>query len=86
MAHGYESYVGAPFTNAPMCAMDADGFSLKIKSGPAYCFLVLPTLSVAHVMCTRCTCLTSHTCLTLISHLSRTCLAYPAVMHPTLPY
>ena len=26
-AHGYDSYLGAPYTNAPMCAMDADGIS-----------------------------------------------------------
>ena len=39
MAHGYESYLGAPYTNAPMCAMDSDGISQKVKSGPNYCFM-----------------------------------------------
>ena len=39
-AHGYDTYVGAPWTNAPMCEMDSDtGTSTKYKSGPKYCFL-----------------------------------------------
>lgn len=38
-AHGYQSYVGAPYTNAPMCAMDSDGLSHKFAVGPSYCFL-----------------------------------------------
>jgi hypothetical protein len=38
-AHGYESYLGAPYTNAPMCEMDSDGISQKIPSGPNYCFM-----------------------------------------------
>ena len=40
VAHGYESYVGAPWTNAPMCAMDSDGVSAKVRTGPAFCFLM----------------------------------------------
>ena len=39
IAHGYGSYLGAPWTNAPMCEMDADGYAHKLASGPAYCFL-----------------------------------------------
>ena len=40
-AHGYDTYVGAPWTNAPMCEMDSDtGTSVKYKSGPKYCFLL----------------------------------------------
>jgi arylsulfatase A-like enzyme len=40
IAHGYDTYVGAPWTNAPMCEMDSDtGTSTKYKSGPKYCFL-----------------------------------------------
>ena len=39
VAHGYDTYLGAPYTNAPMCAMDSDGISAKFKSGPTYCFL-----------------------------------------------
>jgi arylsulfatase A-like enzyme len=40
VAHGYDTYVGAPWTNAPMCEMDSDtGTSTKYKSGPKYCFL-----------------------------------------------
>ena len=39
VAHGYDTFKGAPWTNAPMCAMDSDGRSLKYKSGPKYCFL-----------------------------------------------
>lgn len=38
-AHGYTTYVGAPYTNAPMCAMDSDGVSKKFKTGPTFCFL-----------------------------------------------
>ena len=32
IAHGYDTYLGAPYTNAPMCAMDADGVSDKYRS------------------------------------------------------
>ena len=32
VAHGYDTYLGAPYTNAPMCAMDADGVSDKYRS------------------------------------------------------
>ena len=39
-AHGYESYLGAPWTNAPMCAMDSDGVSAKYATGPAFCFMM----------------------------------------------
>lgn len=39
IAHGYDSYLGAPWTNAPMCAMDGDGVSAKYATGPAFCFL-----------------------------------------------
>ena len=38
-AHGYHTYVGSPWTNAPMCAADADGFSTRHANGPAFCFL-----------------------------------------------
>lgn len=38
-AHGYDDYLGHPFTNAPMCEMNEAGVSLKIWSGPTYCFL-----------------------------------------------
>lgn len=37
--HGYQTYIGAPYTNAPMCAMDGDGFSRKVAAGPASCFM-----------------------------------------------
>ena len=39
-AHGYETYLGAPYTNAPMCAMDSDGVSQRYKSSPTFCFMV----------------------------------------------
>jgi hypothetical protein len=39
VSHGYSSYVGSPFTNAPMCAMDGDGYSQKVAVGPEFCFL-----------------------------------------------
>eukprot|EP00939_MAST-03C_sp_MAST-3C-sp1_P005317 g5317.t1 len=39
-AHGYDTYLGAPYTNAPMCAMDGDGISDKFASGQTYCFLM----------------------------------------------
>jgi hypothetical protein len=39
-AHGYDSYLGAPWTNSPMCAMDSDGVSNLIATGPAFCFLM----------------------------------------------
>ena len=39
-AHGYESYLGAPWTNAPFCAPDSDGFSRKVKQGRNFCFLM----------------------------------------------
>jgi len=39
LSHGYESYLGAPWTNAPMCAMDSEGYSRAISTGPDYCFL-----------------------------------------------
>lgn len=39
-AHGYDTYLGAPYTNAPMCEMDADGVSSKHKSGPINCFMM----------------------------------------------
>ena len=39
IAHGYDTYLGAPWTNAPMCAMDSDGRSEKFKAGPTFCFL-----------------------------------------------
>ena len=29
LAHGYDSYLGDPFSNAPMCEMDKDGISKK---------------------------------------------------------
>lgn len=38
-AHGYETYLGSPYTNAPMCEMDSDGVSQLHKSGPSFCFL-----------------------------------------------
>jgi len=38
-SHGYDTYLGAPFTNAPMCEMDGDGISQKISTGPSFCFL-----------------------------------------------
>eukprot|EP01052_Picozoa_sp_SAG31_P020135 SAG31_NODE_1500_length_8090_cov_10.522588_12_plen_665_part_00 len=40
VAHGYDSYLGAPWTNAPMCAMDDDGVSAKWSSGPNFCFMM----------------------------------------------
>lgn len=39
-AHGYDSYLGSPYTNAPMCAMDGDGRSDKYPTGPTFCFMV----------------------------------------------
>jgi arylsulfatase A-like enzyme len=39
IAHGYDTFKGAPWTNAPMCAMDSDGRSMKYKSGPKFCFM-----------------------------------------------
>ena len=39
VAHGYNSYLGSPWTNAPMCTMDADGYSHKFKVGPEFCFM-----------------------------------------------
>jgi len=38
-SHGYDTYLGAPWTNAPMCAMDSDGISQKFSTGPSFCFL-----------------------------------------------
>ena len=38
-AHGYDTYLGAPWTNAPMCAMDADGVAAKFATGPAFCMM-----------------------------------------------
>jgi arylsulfatase A len=40
IAHGYESYLGVPWTNAPFCAMDSDGYSRKVAKGPTFCFLL----------------------------------------------
>jgi hypothetical protein len=37
-AHSYETYLGAPYTNAPMCEMDSDGISQKIHSGKSRCW------------------------------------------------
>eukprot|EP00938_MAST-03A_sp_MAST-3A-sp1_P005480 g5480.t1 len=37
-SHGYDSFWGSPYTNAPMCEMDSQGLSLKHRSGPVYCF------------------------------------------------
>ena len=40
MTDGYDSYVGAPWTNAPMCEMDSDtGLSNLHPDGPNFCFL-----------------------------------------------
>eukprot|EP00656_Telonema_subtile_P053598 TRINITY_DN7805_c0_g1_i5.p1 TRINITY_DN7805_c0_g1~~TRINITY_DN7805_c0_g1_i5.p1 ORF type:complete len:450 (-),score=91.86 TRINITY_DN7805_c0_g1_i5:132-1481(-) len=39
-AHGYDHYLGAPFTNAPFCEMDENGISQKIKDGPEFCFMM----------------------------------------------
>jgi hypothetical protein len=39
-AHGYGSYLGAPWTNAPMCAMDGDGVSARFATGPAFCLMM----------------------------------------------
>lgn len=38
-AHGYDTYLGAPYTNAPMCEMDADGFSTVYNTSRAFCFM-----------------------------------------------
>jgi len=32
--------VGAPYTNAPMCAVDGDGISRKYRAGQTFCFLM----------------------------------------------
>lgn len=37
-SHGYDSFWGSPYTNAPMCEMNSEGVSLKHRSGPIYCF------------------------------------------------
>eukprot|EP00658_Telonema_sp_P-2_P013189 TRINITY_DN14998_c0_g1_i1.p1 TRINITY_DN14998_c0_g1~~TRINITY_DN14998_c0_g1_i1.p1 ORF type:complete len:511 (+),score=34.21 TRINITY_DN14998_c0_g1_i1:259-1791(+) len=39
-SHGYDTYLGSPFTNTPACAMDAEGISQKAKNGPNVCFLM----------------------------------------------
>eukprot|EP00948_MAST-09A_sp_MAST-9A-sp1_P000949 g949.t1 len=38
-AHGYDTYLGAPWTNAPMCEMYHDGRSYLHKTGPNFCFM-----------------------------------------------
>ena len=38
-AHGYDTYLGAPWTNAPMCAMDSDGVADKYHTSQTFCFL-----------------------------------------------
>ena len=45
-AHGYESYLGSPWTNAPMCAMGDDGIADKYSSAQTFCFLVANTTVV----------------------------------------
>lgn len=37
-SHGYDTYLGSPYTNAPMCEMNAEGVSLHYPSGPIFCF------------------------------------------------
>ena len=34
-----DRYLGAPYTNAPMCAMDSDGVSQKYPAGQTFCFM-----------------------------------------------
>ena len=48
VAHGYQSYLGAPWTNAPMCAMDSDGFSRKFAVGPSCAYAGLDPLVLIH--------------------------------------
>ena len=38
-SHGYDTYLGAPWTNAPMCAMDSDGISQVYASSSNFCFM-----------------------------------------------
>jgi steryl-sulfatase len=45
-ANGYETYLGSPYTNAPMCEMDDDGISQKISTGPSFCFMTANTTVV----------------------------------------
>lgn len=39
-AHSYDTYLGAPYTNAPMCEMDADGVSTKYDTSQTFCFMM----------------------------------------------
>mmetsp|Transcript_60508 Transcript_60508/g.130599 ORF Transcript_60508/g.130599 Transcript_60508/m.130599 type:complete len:587 (+) Transcript_60508:25-1785(+) len=45
-ANGYDSYLGSPYTNTPMCAMDGDGVSDTLKSSPGFCYMTANTTVV----------------------------------------
>ena len=45
-SHGYDTYLGAPWTNAPMCAMDSDGISNKYRQAQTFCFMTANTTVV----------------------------------------
>ena len=46
-SHGYDTYLGSPYTNAPMCAMDpTTGVSDRFGSSREYCFLMANTTVV----------------------------------------
>ncbi len=45
-AHGYQSFWGSPYTNAPMCEMSENGISNMHRSSPIYCFAMENTTVV----------------------------------------